>query len=217
MGEVYRARDTRLGRSVAIKVLLAHLSQRQDLRSRFEVEARAIASLNHPSICALFDVGQEDGVDFMVMEYLEGETLAHRLTRGPLPLAEALRYAADITHALEQAHRRGVVHRDLKPGNIMLTKAGVKLLDFGLARLREPAPTAGDDSPTLTMTRQGLILGTPQYMAPEQVQGKETDARADIFSFGSVLYEMIGGQKAFRGANQPEVMAGTSHSNYISN
>jgi serine/threonine protein kinase len=175
MGEVYRARDTRLGRSVAIKVLLPDLSERQDLQSRFEVEARAIASLNHPSICALFDVGHHDGVAFMVMEYLEGETLASRLTKGPLPLPEALRYGAEITHALEQAHRRGVAHRDLKPANIMLTRSGVKLLDFGLARLHEPASPAGEDSPTITATRQGILMGTPQYMSVEQALGKETD------------------------------------------
>jgi len=161
MGEVYRALDTRLGRTVAIKILPAHLSQREDLRSRFEVEARAVASLNHPFVCALFDVGQQDGVAFMVMEYLEGETLAQRLARGPLPLADALRHAVDIAQVLEQAHRRGIAHRDLKPGNIMLTRTGVKMLDFGLARLSELAPAAGDDIPTLAITREGTLLGTP--------------------------------------------------------
>jgi Tol biopolymer transport system component/predicted Ser/Thr protein kinase len=207
MGEVYRARDTRLGRTVAIKVLTTQLADRDDLRQRFEVEARAIASLNHASICSLFDIGRESEVDFMVMEYLEGETLAQRLKQGPLPLADALRHGVQIARALEQAHRRGIVHRDLKPANVMLTKAGVKLLDFGLAQLREPSAGLTDDTPTATITRADVILGTPQYMAPEQIQARELDARTDIFAFGSVLYEMITARRAYAGDSVAVLMA----------
>lgn len=179
MGEVYQARDTRLERMVAIKVLPAHLSSREDLRERFEREARVVSSLNHPHICTLHDIGHQDGIDFLVMEYLEGETLAERLKKGPLPLEQALRYAREIADALDKAHRQGVTHRDLKPGNIMLTKSGSKLLDFGLAKIRPAAPgapvsqmpTAGGKSQALTT--EGTIVGTLQYMAPEQLEGLE--------------------------------------------
>jgi eukaryotic-like serine/threonine-protein kinase len=213
MGEVYKASDTRLDRIVAIKVLPVHLADRAELRERFEREAKTIASLNHPHICTLYDTGHQDGIDFLVMEYLEGETLAQRLKKGPLPLDHVLRYAIEISDALDKAHRKGITHRDLKPGNIMLTKSGSKLLDFGLAKLRQdvaPAtpfselPTANDAA-----TAQGTILGTLQYMAPEQVEGKtdEIDARTDIFAFGAVVYEMATGKKAFEGKSQASVMA----------
>ena len=211
MGEVYRARDTRLDRIVAIKVLPAHLADKPELRERFEREARTIASLNHPHICTLHDIGRQDGTDFLVMEYLEGETLAQRLLKGPLPLEQVLQYAIEITDALDKAHRNGVTHRDLKPGNIMLTKSGTKLLDFGLAKLRQEASPAAPFSelPTLkdALTAQGTILGTMQYMAPEQVEGGEVDARTDIFAFGAVVYEMATGKKAFEGKTSASVMA----------
>ena len=171
MGEVYRARDTRLDRIVAIKVLPAHLSDNPQRRERFEREAKAISSLSHPHICALYDVGQQNGIDFLVMEYLEGETLAGRLKKGPLPTEQVLQYAIQITDALDTAHRHGVIHRDLKPGNIMLTKTGAKLLDFGLAKMRTAEAAAGMTAlPTQTtpLTGEGTILGTLQYMAPEQ-------------------------------------------------
>jgi eukaryotic-like serine/threonine-protein kinase len=213
MGEVYRARDTRLDRIVAIKILPDHLASRAELRERFEREAKTIASLNHPHICTLYDVGQQDGTDYLVMEYLEGETLAERLKKGPLPLAQVLRYAIEIADALDKAHRTGITHRDLKPSNIMLTKSGTKLLDFGLAKLRQDAapgsplsqlPTANEG-----ITAQGTILGTLQHMAPEQVEGKtdEIDARTDIFAFGAVVYEMATGKKAFEGESQASVIA----------
>src|ERR1022692_2273866 len=188
MGEVYKARDTRLDRTVAIKVLPTHLADRSELRERFEREAKTIASLNHPHICVLHDIGQQDGIDYLVMEYLEGETLAQRLVKGALPLEQVLQYSIEIADALDKAHRKGITHRDLKPGNIMLTKAGTKLLDFGLAKLKQevaPAtpvsqlPTANDP-----LTAQGSIVGTLQYMAPEQLEGGEVDARTDIFAFG---------------------------------
>src|SRR6202008_3982276 len=177
MGEVYRARDTRLERTVAVKILPDHLSDRVELRERFEREARTIASLNHPHICTLHDIGHQDGTDFLVMEYLEGETLAERLKKGPLPVGQVLQYAIEIADALDKAHRKGITHRDLKPGNIMLTKSGTKLLDFGLAKLRgSQAPVASLSAlPTEAsdLTAQGTILGTLQYMAPEQLEGKE--------------------------------------------
>src|SRR6266849_5148097 len=177
MGEVYKARDIRLDRTVAIKVLPAHLADRSELRERFEREAKTIASLNHPHICTLHDIGQQDGIDFLVMEYLEGETLAQRLLKGSLPVQQVLQYAIEISDALDKAHRKGVTHRDLKPGNIMLTKSGAKLLDFGLAKLRQDAAPANvllSDLPTAKdpLTAQGTILGTLQYMAPEQLEGK---------------------------------------------
>ena len=194
MGEVYKARDTRLNRIVAIKVLPAHLADSPELRERFEREARTIASLNHPHICTLYDIGQHDGVDFLVMEYVEGETLAQRLGKGPLPLEQVLQYAIEISDALDKAHRKGVTHRDIKPGNIMLTKSGTKLLDFGLAKLKQeavPATTPFSQRPTLshTPTVEGIILGTLQYMAPEQVEGRndQIDGRTDIFAFGAVV------------------------------
>ena len=210
MGEVYRARDTRLERIVAVKILPDHLSDRAELRERFEREARTVASLNHPHICTLHDIGHQDGTDFLVMEYLEGETLAERLKKGPLPLAQVLQYAIEISDALDKAHRKGITHRDLKPGNIMLTKTGTKLLDFGLAKLRASSvtsplsqlPTANDN-----MTAQGTILGTLQYMAPEQLEGKEADSRTDIFAFGVVVYEMATGKKAFEGKSEASLIA----------
>src|SRR5229473_2210006 len=210
MGEVYRARDTRLDRIVAIKVLPAHLADEPERRERFEREARTIASLNHPHICTLYDIGRQDGIDYLVMEYLEGETLAQRLLKGPLPLEQVLQYAIEIADALDKAHRKGVTHRDLKPGNIMLTKSGTKLLDFGLAKLRQDAapatplselPTAKD-----ALTAQGTIVGTLQYMAPEQLEGKEVEARTDIFAFGAVVYEMATGKRAFEGKSQASLM-----------
>ncbi len=211
MGEVYKARDTRLDRTVAIKVLPAHLADRSELRERFEREAKTIASLNHPHICTLHDIGQQDGIDFLVMEYLEGETLAHRLLKGALPVQQVLQYSIEISDALDKAHRKGVTHRDLKPGNIMLTKTGAKLLDFGLAKLRQDAAPATPLSqmPTVdnAVTAQGTILGTLQYMAPEQLEAKEADARTDIFAFGAVVYEMATGKKAFAGKTQASVIS----------
>ncbi len=212
MGEVYRARDTRLDRTVAIKVLPAQLADSPERRQRFEREAKAISSLNHPHICTLHDVGQQGGIDFLVMEYLEGDTLAQRLTKGPLVLEQVLQYATEIADALDKAHRKGVTHRDLKPGNIMLTKTGTKLLDFGLAKLKpETGPAAPlSELPTAkdNLSARGTILGTLQYMAPEQLEGKQVDARTDIFAFGAVLYEMVTGKKAFEGKNQASVIAG---------
>ena len=211
MGEVYKAHDTRLDRTVAIKVLPEELSDNAELRERFEREARAISSLNHPHICTLYDVGREDGVDFLVMEYLEGETLAERLQRGALPLEEALRYAIQIADALDNAHRHGVVHRDLKPGNIMLTEAGAILLDFGLARLRQgyggQAPLSSVSTRVKPLTEKGAILGTFQYMAPEQLEGLEADTRTDVFAFGAVVYEMLTGKRAFEGESQASLIA----------
>ena len=212
MGEVYKARDTRLDRIVAIKVLPAHLADRAELRERFEREAKTIASLNHPHICTLYDIGHQDEIDFLVMEYLEGETLAQRLLKGPLPLEQVLQYAIEISDALDKAHRKGVTHRDLKPGNIMLTKSGTKLLDFGLAKLKQEAAPANvplSELPTANdpLTAQGTIVGTLQYMAPEQVEGKEVDARTDIFAFGAVVYEMATGKRAFEGKSQASVIA----------
>ena len=209
MGEVYKATDTRLDRTVAIKVLPEHVASDPDLKQRFEREAKTISSLNHPHICTLYDIGTQDGIDFLVMEYLEGGTLAHRLEKGALPLDQALKIAVEIADALDKAHRQGITHRDLKPGNIMLTKAGAKLLDFGLAKLK---PTGiGTDSalPTMSagLTAEGAILGTLQYMAPEQLEGKEADARTDIFAFGAVVYEMATGQKAFEGKTQASLIA----------
>ncbi len=211
MGEVYKSRDTRLDRIVAIKVLPAHLADRAELRERFEREARTIASLNHPHICTLFDTGHQDDIDFLVMEYLEGETLAQRMLKGPLPLEQVLQYAIEISDALDKAHRKGITHRDLKPGNVMLTKSGTKLLDFGLAKLKQEATPVIPDSQLPTMknaiTGEGTILGTLQYMAPEQVEAKEVDARTDIFAFGAVVYEMATGKKAFEGKTSASVMA----------
>ena len=207
MGEVYRARDTRLDRLVAIKVLPDHLSGKPAARDRFDREARAISSLSHPNICALFDVGAAGEVDFLVMEFLEGETLADRLARGPLPFELALRHGLEICRGLEAAHRAGVVHRDLKPGNIMLTKGGAKLLDFGLAKPSMAVP--GSSSELLTRTRaltaEGTLVGTFQYMSPEQIEGGEVDHRSDLFALGAVLYEMVAGKRAFEGKSQLSV------------
>jgi eukaryotic-like serine/threonine-protein kinase len=206
MGEVYRARDTRLGRDVAVKALPAHLSSDSEARTRFEREAKTVSALNHPNICTLYDVGHQDGIDFIVMEYLEGETLEKRLEKGPLPLGETLKYGAQIADGLDKAHRIGVVHRDLKPGNIMLTKSGAKLLDFGLAKPSSaPATLATMTMPSSPLTQQGMVVGTFQYMSPEQVEAHEVDARSDIFSLGTVLYEMLTGRKAFEGKSQLSV------------
>jgi eukaryotic-like serine/threonine-protein kinase len=211
MGEVYRAKDTRLDRVVAIKILPAHVADRDGLRERFDREARAISSLNHAHICVLHDVGHQDGIDYLVMELCEGETLAARLAKGPMPMDRVLQHAIEISDALDKAHRKGITHRDLKPGNIMLTKSGVKLLDFGLAKLRQEESPVASLSDQLTVvnpiTSQGLIVGTLQYMAPEQLEGKEVDGRADIFAFGAVVYEMATGKRAFDGKNQASVMA----------
>ena len=215
MGEVYRARDTRLDRQVAIKVLPSHVAAAPDVRERFEREARTVASLHHPHICVLHDVGHQDGIDFLVMEFLEGETLAERLTHGALPFEQSLAIATQIADALAAAHRAGVVHRDLKPGNIMLTGRGAaasaKLLDFGLAKSSGAAlaPSGLTMAPTeqTPMTAQGTILGTVQYMAPEQIEGEEADARTDIFAFGLVLYEMLTGSRAFSGRTQASLMS----------
>ena len=212
MGEVYKAKDTRLDRTVAVKVLPAKSVPSAEARQRFEREARTISQLSHPHICALYDVGREDETEYLVMEYLEGETLADRLANGPLPLEQTLRHGADIADALDRAHRQGIVHRDLKPGNVMLTRAGVKLLDFGLARSFSAAP---DSAAALTamptvppnLTQEGSILGTVQYMAPEQLEGKTSDARTDIFALGSLLYEMATGKKAFSGSSQASLIS----------
>ena len=223
MGEVYRARDTRLDRTVAVKILPSHLSEDPEAKQRFEREARVISSLNHPHICTLHDVGNQDGTAYLVMEYVEGESLDSRLQRGPLPLKQALECGVQICDALEKAHRAGIVHRDLKPGNIMLTASGAKLLDFGLAKpVALIAPRAASHSTPLTpstptvnlsalspapgaLTQQGSIVGTFQYIAPEALQGHEVDARGDIFSFGCVLYEMLTGKRAFEGKSQISV------------
>src|SRR6202163_926485 len=206
MGGVHKTRDTRLDRIVAIKVLPTHLADRAELRERFDREAKTIASLNHPHICTLYDTGHQDDIDFLVMEYLEGETLAQRLLKGALPLEQVLRYAIEIADALDKAQRKGVTHRDLKPGNIMLTKTGTKLLDFGLAKLRQDAApvTPLSELPTVNdpLTAQGTIVGTLQYMAPEQLEGKEVDARTDIFAFGAVVYELATSKRAFEGKSQ---------------
>ncbi len=212
-GEVYKARDTRLDRTVAIKILPY---ADPELKARFEREAKAIAALTHPHICTLYDVGHHDGTDYLVMEYLEGETLAARITRGPIKIDEAIKIAIEIADALDKAHRSGIVHRDLKPANVMLTKDSVKLLDFGLAKLRpQAAPVAGVSiAATVTtppITSQGSILGTLHYMAPEQVEGLEADARSDIWAFGCVLYEMLTATKPFNGQSGASVIAAVLH------
>ena len=205
MGEVYKARDTRLDRTVAIKVLPSRLSLSQGARLRFDREAKAVSSLNHPHICTLHDVGQQEGVEFLVMEYLEGETLAARLEKGPLALDQVLRTAIEIASALDKAHRQGLIHRDLKPANVMLTKSGAKLLDFGLAKLQgleAGSSTAGVSALTTegrNLTAEGTILGTFAYMAPEQLEGKEADTRTDLFALGVLIYEMATGKRAFEG------------------
>jgi Tol biopolymer transport system component len=209
MGEVYKGRDTRLNRIVAIKVLSAALATDREFRERFDREAKSISSLNHPNICILYDVGHDQGNEFLVLEFLEGETLAARIAKGPLPLAEALKIAVEISSALDKAHRQGIVHRDLKPGNVMLTKAGAKLLDFGLATNNAAlAGVPASELPTgvAPLTAQGTILGTFQYMAPEQIEGEPADPRTDIFAFGAVLYEAITGRKAFTGKSQVSLL-----------
>jgi serine/threonine protein kinase len=208
MGEVYRANDRRLDRTVAIKILPANIAADPAAKQRFEREAKTISSLNHPNICVLHDIGHQDGVDYIVMECVEGESLAKRLEKGPLPIDQTLKYGAQIADALDKAHRSGIVHRDLKPGNIMLTPSGAKLLDFGLAKQTSPlASLATMTSPSLNspITQQGTIVGTFQYMSPEQVQGLELDGRSDIFSLGAVLYEMLTGKRAFEGKTQLSV------------
>ncbi len=215
MGEVYKAKDTRLGRDVAVKVLPAHMSSSAELRQRLEREAKTISSLSHPHICMLHDVGHQNGTDYLVMEFLEGETLADRLSKGALPMEQALKIGVEIAGALDAAHKSGIVHRDLKPGNVMLTKSGVKLLDFGLAKLAVPEKSAVSQATSLPtalqesqpLTTRGTILGTFQYMAPEQLEGGEADARSDIFAFGCVLYEMLTGQKAFSGKSQASLIS----------
>jgi eukaryotic-like serine/threonine-protein kinase len=213
MGEVYRALDTRLNRIVAVKILPSRLSEDHEAKERFDREARTISSLNHPNICTLHDVGHQNGVDYLVMEYLEGETLAGRLNKGPLGPDQVLKYGIEICEGLEMAHRTGVVHRDLKPGNIMLTQTGVKLMDFGLAK---SLPTHASATANLTvtlsspaanspLTEKGMVIGTFQYMSPEQVQGKDVDGRSDIFSLGALLYEMVTGKRAFEGKSQLSV------------
>ena len=216
MGEVYKARDTRLERTVAIKVLPSHVASNPEVRQRFEREARAVSSLNHPHICTLHDIGSENGIDFLVMEHIEGDTLAARLKKGALPLDQALQYAVEIADALDKAHRQGVVHRDLKPGNIMLAKSGAKLLDFGLAKMTAEQTNAAGLSALPTeakpLTQEGSILGTFQYMAPEQLEGKEADARTDIFAFGAVTYEMLTGKRAFEGKSQASLIGAIMNS-----
>jgi hypothetical protein len=211
MGEVFRARDSRLEREVAIKVLPPGLEEDEERRQRFEREARTISQLNHPHICTLYDIGLEDGQHYLVMELLEGESLADHLQRGPLPLSQALRYGTQVAEALHAAHRQGITHRDLKPGNVMLTKSGAKLLDFGLARAEtEAAPASSATSlPTEArpLTEKGTILGTFQYMAPEQLEGLPADARTDIFAFGALLFEMVTAKKAFEGKNRTSLIA----------
>jgi eukaryotic-like serine/threonine-protein kinase len=206
MGEVYRALDTRLGRHVAVKVLPAPVANDAEWRQRLDREARAISSLSHPNICALYDVGHEAGVDFLVMEYLEGETLAARLQRGALPADQVIRYGIEIADALQGAHRKGIVHRDLKPSNIMLTRTGARLLDFGLAKPVVPLTAAGA-TVSAPLTTKGTLLGTFQYMSPEQLEGKEADARSDIFALGCVLYETATGVRAFEGETPASVIA----------
>ena len=217
MGEVYRARDTRLGRDVAVKVLPQHLSANPEVRARFEREAKTVSSLNHPNICTLFDVGREGDTDYLVMELIEGETLAQRLTKGALPAADVFRFGGQIADALDRAHRAGVIHRDLKPGNVMLTKSGAKLMDFGLARATGMSGPGGGSgitqaaltqSPTIAqpLTAEGAIVGTFQYMAPEQLEGGEADARSDLWGLGCVLYEMATGRRAFEGKSQASLI-----------
>ena len=211
MGEVYRAKDGRLNRTVAIKVLSDESAADADRRERFEREAKAISALDHPNICALYDVGDHEGMYFLVMPCLEGQTLADRLAKGALPPDQAIKHAIEIATALDAAHRHGIIHRDLKPGNIMLTKTGVKLLDFGLAKLKKtsgPLTYSGLAGNTTNApgTGIGTLLGTMPYMAPEQVEGREVDARSDIFSLGAVIYEMVTGQRAFKGESPASVI-----------
>jgi Tol biopolymer transport system component len=216
MGEVYKARDSRLDRTVAVKTLPASIAHSPEAQQRFEREAKAISRLSHPHICALFDVGNADGIEYLVMELLEGETLAARLAKGPLPMGQVLRYGTEIAEALAAAHRQGIIHRDLKPGNVMITPSGVKLLDFGLAKSVAPAVVggAGEAStaalPT-SLTEEGTFLGTAPYMSPEQIQGQLADARSDVFALGAVLYEMVTGRRAFAGTSSTAIAAAVLH------
>lgn len=216
MGEVYKAKDTRLDRIVAIKVLPSALSEDPKLKVRFEREARTISNLSHPNICTLHDIGHQDDFDFLVMEYLEGETLAQKIAKGPMPLEQVLQYGIQIADALDKAHRQKIIHRDLKPQNIMITKSGVKLLDFGLAKWSS-SNSAGSESEIPTrdhsLTADGIVVGTLQYMAPEQLEGKEVDERADIFALGSTLYEMITGERPFSGTSQAALIASVLSAN----
>src|SRR5712691_6163546 len=212
MGKVYRAKDTRLDRVVALKVLPSELSSNPERRQRLEREARAISRLSHPHICTLYDIGHQDGVDFLVMEYVEGETLEQRLSRGVPRSEQVLEFAIQISDALDKAHRQGVIHRDLKPGNIMLTKSGAKLLDFGLAKLKQESVPMADALTGMTaemgkLTTEGTLLGTFQYMSPEQLEGKDADVRTDIFALGAVLYEMATGKPAFTGKTKASLIA----------
>jgi len=210
MGEVYRAKDTRLDRVVAVKVLRSDLAHDPEKRQRFEREARSISTLSHPHICTLHDIGHQDGMDYLVFEYLEGETLEKKLEKGSLPVQDVLRYAIELADALDKAHRQGIIHRDIKPGNIMLTKSGVKLMDFGLAKLKSETLPVADALTEMTsdkkLTAEGTILGTFRYMAPEQLEGREADARTDIFAFGEVLYEMATGRPAFSGRTKASLI-----------
>jgi serine/threonine protein kinase len=209
MGEVYRARDTRLDRGVALKILAPALAPDDHFRARFTREAHAVSALNHPHICTLYDVGRQDDIDYLVLELLEGETLATSLRHGPLPFSDVLRYGVEIADALEEAHRHGIVHRDLKPGNILLTRGGTKLLDFGLAKAIPTVSPAGDALTTTSgvPTAAGMIVGTPQYMAPEQITGAPPDARTDIFALGALLHEMTTGRRAFEAATEQGLAA----------
>ncbi len=206
MGEVYRARDCRLNRTVAIKVLPSGVTRDPIALQRFEREARAAAALSHPHVCPVHDVGRHDGIDFLVLEFLDGETLAQRLVRGKLPLEQALLYATQIASGLAAAHDAGLIHRDIKPGNIMLTKSGAMLLDFGLARTPEAIPTDATLTIEQPLTSAGTVLGTVQYMAPEQLEGRPADHRSDIFALGAVLYEMVSGRRAFRGETSSAIV-----------
>jgi len=210
MGEVYKARDTRLERTVAIKVLSERTAMNADLRARFERESKAISSLNHPHICTLYDIGRHEGTDYLVMEYLEGEVLSDRLKRGAMDVEEALTIATQIADALEAAHRQGLIHRDLKPDNVFLTADGAKLLDFGLAKTQlSQGVVEGVSGVTQTspLTGRGTIVGTLLYISPEQLEGREADARSDIFAFGATLYEMVTGARAFEGKSQAGLVA----------
>ena len=207
MGEVYLAFDTRLDRRVAIKVLSARLADDPNRRARFEREAQLLSQLNHPHICAVYDVGHHTGTDYLVVEYLEGQTLADRLKKGPLPLAQALEVAIQVASALDAAHQKGIVHRDLKPANVMQTKSGAKLLDFGIARMTLATPVAAGRIDGTTLTAEGALLGTLPYMAPEQLEGRDADTRSDLFAFGAMLYEMLTGRRAFPGESRAKVAA----------
>ncbi|RKZ11938.1 hypothetical protein DRQ53_01860 [bacterium] len=213
MGEVYRARDTRLQREVAIKVLPKDIAQDPEVQQRFSREAQTISSLNHPHICVLHDVGEHEGIHYLVMELVDGLTLTQALEKGPLPIADTLKYGAQISDALDRAHRAGVIHRDLKPGNVMITKSGAKLMDFGLARAARTG-TPGDATVAMSqeaLTAEGTIVGTYQYMAPEQLEGKEVDQRSDLWALGCVLHEMATGARAFDGATQASLIGSIMH------